>query len=295
MHPDQITVSPDQVRALVADQAPQWATGRVRFVPTVGTVNSIFRIGDDLAARFPLRYDDHHDARSKLVAQAAAMAEFRRASPVPAPELVLVGEPGHGYPVAWSVQTWIDGVTPTPTSVQDSAAFAVDLATLISSLRRCPTRGRTFDGSSRGGDLRNHDAWMQTCIARSEGFADTTGMRRLWARFRELPREDPDVMSHTDLIPGNLLVEGDRLAGVVDSGDFRAADPALDLVVAWHLLGDSARAVLRDRLPCNDLQWERGMAWALEQAAGLVWYYHHSNPGMADLGRTTIERLISAA
>lgn len=239
MHEDQVAISVEQVQALITDQAPQWASCPVTAVPGAGTVNSIFRIGEDLAARFPLRSEDQH-AASRLVAEGAAMAEFRRASPIPAPELLLIGESGHGCPAPWSVQTWIDGATPTPTSLQDSAKFAVDLATLISSLRRWETGGRTFDGRNRGGDLKNHDAWMQECIARSESLADTTAMRQLWSRYRDLPREDPDGMSHTDLIPGNLLVRGDQLAGVVDSGDFRAADPALDLVAAWHLLEDGA-------------------------------------------------------
>jgi hypothetical protein len=26
------------------------------------------------------------------------------------------------------------------------------------------------------------------------------------------------------------------------------------------------------------MQWRRGMAWAFEQAMGLVWYYEVSNP-----------------
>ena len=43
-------------------------------------------------------------------------------------------------------------------------------------------------------------------------------------------------MSHGDLIPGNVLVAGDRLSGVLDTGGFGPADPALDLVSAWHLL-----------------------------------------------------------
>lgn len=214
MHEDQVAVSVEQVQALITDQAPQWASCPVTAVPGAGTVNSIFRIGEDLAARFPLRSEDQH-AASRLVAEGAAMAEFRRASPTPAPELLLIGESGHGYPAPWSVQTWIDGATPTPTSLQDSAKFAVDLATLISSLRRWETGGRTFDGRNRGGDLKNHDAWMQECIARSESLADTTAMRQLWSRYRDLPREDPDAMSHTDLIPANLLVRGDQLAGVV--------------------------------------------------------------------------------
>ncbi len=99
-------------------------------------------------------------------------------------------------------------------------------------------------------------------------------------------------MSHTDLIPGNLLIEGDRLVGVLDCGGYRAADPALDLVCAWHVLGSEAREVLRVELSCPDLQWERGKAWAFEQAMGAYWYYLDTNRPMALMGRTTLERLL---
>ena len=123
-------------------------------------------------------------------------------------------------------------------------------------------------------------------------------LRRMWASFRELPRTDPDVMSHGDLIPGNVLVRrteaGIRLAGVLDTGGFAAADPALELVAAWHLLGDGPRAVLRESLAVGDLQWERGRAWAFVQAVGLVEYYLRTNPVMSRLGSRTLERLVAA-
>ncbi len=116
----------------------------------------------------------------------------------------------------------------------------------------------------------------------------------MWAAFRDLPREAPDVMCHGDLTPGNVLVAGGRLAGVLDVGDLRAADPALDLISAWNLLAEGPRQVLRDALRCPDLDWERGRAWAFEQALGLVWYYAETNPVMSRLGRVTLDRIQSA-
>jgi hypothetical protein len=101
-------------------------------------------------------------------------------------------------------------------------------------------------------------------------------------------------MSHGDLTPGNVLVAGGHLAGVLDVGDFRAADPALDLISAWNLLADRPRLVLRDALRCTDLDWERGQAWAFQQAMGLVWYYAETNPVMSRLGRVTLDRIQSA-
>jgi aminoglycoside phosphotransferase (APT) family kinase protein len=117
----------------------------------------------------------------------------------------------------------------------------------------------------------------------------------MWVALRELPRgAAPDAMTHGDLIPGNVLVSADgRLAGVLDVGGFGPADPALDLVGAWHLLEAGPRQVLRDELGCGELEWRRGKAWAFQQALGLVWYYERSNPVMSRMGRRTVERLIA--
>lgn len=291
MHDDQLDITTAQVGALLRDQATGWANAPIRPLRASGTVNAIFRIGEDLTARFPLRPGPPDVLAAGLERDADAMTEFSEASPFRSPQPILRGRPGQGFPLPWSLQTWVSGEVAGPRSHESSDAFAADLATLILALRSCDTRGRTFEGTGRGGDLADHDEWVRLCIARSEGLLDTRAMARLWDRFRELPRNGPDVMSHTDLIPPNLLVSGDRLVGVLDTGDFQAADPALDLVSAWHLLDAPRRSVLRSRVGSDDLEWERGKAWAFQQAAGLVWYYDETNPTMADLGRTTLSRL----
>ena len=158
----------------------------------------------------------------------------------------------------------------------------------ITGVRGINTGGRTFRGSGRGGDLASHDAWMQTCFSRSGQLVDVPRLRRMWDIFRELPHSGRgDVMSHGDLIPGNVLVSGGRLAGVLDVGGLGPADPALDLVAAWHLLEPGPRQVFRDDLRCDDLDWERGKAWAFEQAIGTVWYYADSNIAMSQMGQRT--------
>jgi aminoglycoside phosphotransferase (APT) family kinase protein len=102
-----------------------------------------------------------------------------------------------------------------------------------------------------------------------------------------------DVMTHGDLIPGNVLVADARLAGVIDVGGLGPADPALDLVAAWHLLEAGPRAALREELSCDDMEWARGAAWAFEQAMGAVWYYADSNPPMSLMGRGTLQRVMA--
>ena len=172
--------------------------------------------------------------------------------------------------------------------------FAHDLAAFIGGVRSIDPAGRTFAGTGRGGDLTDHDAWMDTCFERSEGLLDVAVLRRLWQTFRDLPPlSTPQTMTHGDLTPGNVLVADGRLVGVIDVGGLGPADPALDLVGAWHLLDDVPRDVLRADLGCDDLEWERGKAWAFEQSMGAVWYYRDSNPAMNRMGQHTLRRLLA--
>lgn len=295
MHADQLAVSAGQVRALVARQFPQWREMPVSGVISAGTDNAIFRIGERYAARFPLRPMDADAADRWLRAEAAAAGELAGRTRFATPEPVAIGKPGEGYPLPWAVQTWLTGTVasdedPDPAG---SVLFARDLAEFISGVRSIDTRGRTFRGTGRGGDLRTHDEWMETCFRKSEGLLDVPRLRRLWAAFRELPREAADVMTHGDLMPGNLLVSGCRLTGVLDVGGLGPADPALDLVGAWHALEPEPRQVLRDALRSDDLDWQRGTAWAFQQAMGLVWYYADTNPVMSATGRRTLERILA--
>jgi aminoglycoside phosphotransferase (APT) family kinase protein len=292
MHDDQLAISPQTVRELVDEQFPRWQGLPVKAVDSPGTVNAIFRIGGQFAARFPLRSGDPDHVRAGLESEAAAARELAGRTRFATPEPVALGEPGAGYPLPWSVQTWLPGVTADEDDPGESDPFAHDLAEFIGGVRAIATRGRTFSGSGRGGDLRSHDAWMKTCLERSEQVLDVPRLRGMWETMRELPRgAGGDVMSHRDLIPGNVLVSGGRLAGVLDVGDMGPADPALDLVAAWHLLEAGPRQVLRDDLGCGDLEWERGKAWAFQQAMGLVWYYAESNPSMSRMGRRTLQRI----
>jgi len=294
MHVDELSVSAATVGALVAGQFPQWRELPVRRVAAEGTVNAIFRVGEEFAARFPLQARDPGATRDWLESEAAAARELAGRTRFPTPEPVALGEPGAGYPLPWSVQTWLPGVVATAADPGHSVAFAHDLASFIGDLRAIGTRGRTFRGSGRrgrGGDLRSHDAWIQTCFEHSERLLDVPSLRRMWAGLRDLPPGGADVMTHGDLIPGNVLVSAGHLAGVLDVGGFGPADPALDLVSAWHLLEAGPRQVLRADLGCDDLEWQRGKAWAFEQAIGLVWYYAQTNPVMSRLGRRTLDRI----
>lgn len=294
MHDDQLTITTEQVRSLIADQFPQFRGQDIRELGTAGTVNAIFRIGERHAARFPLRITNPADCLRNLEQEIEASREFHGSCPFPSPAPVGIGRQGAGFPMPWLVQTWIDGEVATADGLSSSPDFARDLAYLIGALRKVELKGRTFSGPGRGGKLTDHDAWMKVCFEKSESLLDVVRLRRMWKRLRARPPSRADAMCHKDLIPTNLLVKGERLIGVLDTGGFGPADPALDLVAAWHLLNRDPRTIFRETLGVGDLEWQRGAAWAFQQAMGLVWYYKDTNPVMAELGRSTLSRLVEA-
>ena len=123
--------------------------------------------------------------------EAAAASELWGRTRIPTPEPVALGEPGVGYPLPWSVQTWLPGIPATDEDPGGSVAFARDLAELIQDLRAVDTRGRTFAGTNRGGDLRAHDAWMEVCLDRSTDLLDVPALRRLWSVLRDATASVP--------------------------------------------------------------------------------------------------------
>jgi len=179
MHSGQLTVSTEAVRELVSLQFPQWEGSPVSAVASHGTVNAIFRIGHDLAARFPLQRAEVEPTRRWLESEAAAARRLVGRTRFRTPEPIAIGEPGAGYPLPWSVQTWLPGTVATEQDPSGSVAFARDLAQFVREVR--------------GGDLRSGDAWMEECFERSEGMLDVSWLRRTWRELRMLPRTAVDV------------------------------------------------------------------------------------------------------
>lgn len=291
MHHGEILISAPTVQQLILDQFPEWSGETVELLHGAGTENTIFRIGATRAARFRRLATSATDVAAELEREALSMWELAELSPVATPTPIATGRPSREYPFPWSIQTWLLGDVATPRISADSSGLAQEVANLVHAFRSAPLKGRRFAGTGRGGELADSDQWMETCFVESSKVLDVPRLRTLWSGFRRLPREQPDAMTHGDLIPANILLRENRLVGILDTGGFSAADPSLDLIVAWHLFDDEARYAFREALGIGHLEWQRGAAWAFQQAMGLVWYYEASNPSMAQLGRSTLTRL----
>src|SRR5436190_1150705 len=94
MHADEVTIDAALVRRLVASQHARWAELPLEAVPSTGTVNAIYRLGDDKCVRLPRveRWAAHLDN------ELAWLPVLAPQLPLAVPEPLAAGSPGDGYP-----------------------------------------------------------------------------------------------------------------------------------------------------------------------------------------------------
>jgi len=291
MHDDQVDLPEAAVAALVGAQFPRWRALPVRRVGSHGTVNALYRLGDDLVVRVPLRPGADTELRAERD-HGRLLAPYL---PVPVPETVGIGAPGPGYPGYWSVCRWLSGESADRRPVADPVRLATDLAAVVTALRGIDTGGRGVPKTGRGAALSTMDDEVRRALAASATLVDTVRLGAIWADCLAADRyAGAGVWLHADLMPGNLLIRDGALAAVLDLGTVRVGDPAVDLMPAWNTFDAGARAAFRDATGTDDATWRRGTGWALAQAIVALPYYVRTNPVMADTARRTLAAILDA-
>ncbi len=216
--------------------------------------------------------------------------------PVAISEVLGAGQPVAGYPWRWSVYRWLPGEHPRAGALREPVLLARDLAEFVTAMRSVILPGGL--GAYRGGPVALLDSATRAAIGQLRGMpeegVDCAAVAAVWEEALRTPGPDePPVWLHADLMPGNMLVDGDRLSAVIDFGCLGVGDPACDLFPAWNLLPGGARNVFREALGVDDATWIRGRARTLSQALIALPYYRRTNPVMADNARHVIRAVLA--
>ena len=207
MHADEVPTDVPLVRGLLAVQFPQWAALPVKPVPSWGTDNALYRLGDDMVVRLPRRQQN----TAQLEKERRWLPSLAPLLPLAIPVPLAVGEPAKGYPFAWSVYPWLEGETATLERIADLGQAATDLAHFVAALQRFdPTDGPPpgAHNSFRGVPLATRDEATRTAIASLGATINVGAVTSAWEaalRAPEWPRRP--VWIHGDLDSRNLLVE----------------------------------------------------------------------------------------
>ena len=120
MHDDEFEIDADLVSGLLTRQFPQWAHLPLEPVPSAGTDNALFRLGDHMVVRLP-RIQWAVEGVDMEQEWLPRLAPFR---PVAIPTPLGLGEPDEDYPWRWSVYEWLDGDNPVLNKIADPITVA---------------------------------------------------------------------------------------------------------------------------------------------------------------------------
>ncbi|MFF4603089.1 aminoglycoside phosphotransferase family protein [Streptomyces sp. NPDC001339] len=291
MHPGQHLIDDGLVQQLISRQFPQWAGLNVERLPSGGTVNAMYRLGNAMVVRLPLVEGGAKDVSMEQ----EWLPRLAPWLPVAIPEVLATGQAAEGYPWPWSVYRWRSGENPTAGALSEPVLLAKDLAGFVAAMRSITLPGAPQ--AYRGGHVASLDASTRAAIEELRGIpqegVDCDAAAAIWEDTLRTPgRDGPPVWLHADLMPGNLLVDGGRLTSVIDFGCTGRGDPACDLFPAWNLLPADAREAFRETLAVDDATWNRGRGRTLSQALIALPYYRKTNPAMADNARHVIRAVL---
>ena len=284
MHADELEIGEALVRGLLREQFPHWLDLPLRRVEPTGTVNAIFRLGEELAVRLARR-DGPTQPESDEFEWLPRLAPLL---PVELPVPVAQGRPGGGYPWFWEIHTWVEGDS-VPVEAIDAVQAARDLAELVAALQRVSPAGAP---PGRGVPLAERDRELRHWLDRFDGDSAVTAE---WDRALAAPPWDgPPVWHHGDLDARNWLVRDGRIRGVIDWGSMGVGDPACDVMVAWKLHSAAARDAFREALPTDDATWGRARGWVVSQAVAVLAYYTpENNPSLYREAESWLELVLS--
>lgn len=303
----EVDVDEALVRALLADQHPDLADRSLALIGE-GWDNRVFRLGDDLTVRLPVRAVAapliEHELRwlPGLVAglPASAVDGLRTSAPVRA------GVSGRGYPWAWSVGPWLPGQALVDATLDDPVGDATRLGRFLRAFHR-PAPPDAPANAYRGVPLADRVPLLQNHLddLAPRGRSLPPGVRAddVVARLGELATTSrwtgPDLWLHGDPHVLNLLVDGGRLTGVIDFGDLTSGDPASDLIPRWLVFdpsdpdGAAAGTAFVEAIGVDDDTWRRAEGWAIAMAVAYVSQSLDGSP-FIELGRSRLAWLMGA-
>lgn len=291
-HPSKVSVNLDLAVSLVRSQFPLWADLPISPVVSSGTVNSLFRLGDDMVIRLP--HPEHATQFAEKEHQ--WLPKLRPYLPLSIPVPLAKGMPGREYPWPWSIYAWLEGDDGWTQPILDLHQAAIDLARFVTDLQQIdpgagPRAGK--HNNFRGVALSDRDPLVRTAISALADRIDVKAVTQAWDLALQQPLADKDLWIHGDLQPGNLLTQQGKLTAVIDFGLLGVGDPACDLLPAWNLFTRESRCVFRDAIQVDGATWTRGLGWALYQALLALPYYWDTNQVMVRMSQRILHEILS--
>lgn len=276
------------VRALLCEQFPDLDASSARRLGE-GWDNSVWVVEEQWAFRFPRR----ETAVPGLGREIDVLPRLAPLLPAPIPAPTFVGRPSDRFPWPFFGASLLPGVEPADAELGEAgrAALGADLGRFLRALHGVDLDVELPVDPDRRADMPFRVARTRKRIAEAPAlWAAPSWVAGLLTDAERLAPAPATVVAHGDLHIRHLLLDAGGLAGVIDWGDLCRADPGIDLVPVWILLGPDGRARFIDEYgPVDDAQRLRSRVLALY--LGLMLLVYARDVGFESLARECVAGL----
>jgi aminoglycoside phosphotransferase (APT) family kinase protein len=258
----------------------------IRLQPWSGAMNTIYELGDDLLLRVPMTIPE---AVSCILAEALVLPMLDRHG-IRAPRLVVADETHDLLDVPYTIYERLHGISMDWWEAQNSGdpglyeQIGRELAVLHSTVLSVPDHGDRLRVPQRSDPEellglarlpRDARIWIEQAFER---------LRPAVEAF-----DEPPVFLHSDVRPGNTVVDGHFLVGLIDWGSAGWGDPVLDFSALWVWALPAALRGYREVAPlAGDDSAEARILWdhlvrvlmlegAIDVLRGIDWIVHSSD------------------
>ena len=284
LHIGEVPVDGVLAKGLIEEQFPRWRHLPLQRITSTGTDNAIFRLGPNMGMRLPrIAW-----AASQVDKELEWLPRLAPQLPMAVPMPLGKGEPGPGYPFPWLVYRWLEGEDLEHRRVSDSRRLGQDLAAFVKALESIETTNGPPAGQ-RGQSLARVAEATRAAIRGLSSAIDGKRATSVWqSALGAQPWRGPMVWVHGDLLPGNVLVNNGRLAGILDWSSAGVGDPACDAMLAWSM-SPEAGAAFRAALNFDAETWIRARGWVVQQAVLFIPYYAKTIPNAVAAARIRLQ------
>lgn len=290
LHENEFDIDTELVQGLLIAQMPDLAELSLRRLDSWGTVNAVYRLGENLLVRLP-RAPEYVRGPER---EARWLPLFAQSLPIHVPKYERLGRPTSRYPSHWSVLEWVEGDPASEATIIRLDQAANDLGEFVQALREVSTANAPTGGNYRAFRLARVDADFRGWLAKLPDDIDRFRVESVWNTSVSVGEWGlrPSWV-HTDLRGGNLIVRDGRLAAVIDWEGCTVGDPSADHLAAWWLFDGDSRETFRTASGASKDTWSRAMGWALFMSVAAIPYYSETKPAFAGQARRALDEIIS--